>query len=112
MKKSKTKNAKARSPKQPKPQVDAQLRSLRKEIDRLDREMVRILAKRFKVVDKIGKLKKKSGMTVVQKERWQELVKDRHSHGIKSGLESKLMTQILTAIQKESIARQRRLHRK
>ncbi|MCT4617122.1 MAG: chorismate mutase [Candidatus Gracilibacteria bacterium] len=49
---------------------------LRKDIDELDRELLKILKRRFKVVQKVGKLKKEYNIKPLDEARWQEVIKN------------------------------------
>ena len=57
-----------------------QLESLRKQIDGIDESIVNLLAKRMKVVKKIGQLKKKSNIPVLDKSRWQKIIKSKKGY--------------------------------
>ena len=54
-----------------------QLEDLRKQIDGIDESIVNLLAKRMKVVEKVGQLKKKSNIPVLDKSRWQKIIKSK-----------------------------------
>jgi chorismate mutase len=62
----------------------------------------------MKVSRKIGALKKKHNVSIVQKARWSEVVADRLKHGKKLGLNLRLIDKIFKEIQKESIAVQKK----
>lgn len=49
---------------------------LRKDIDELDRELLKILKRRFKVVQKVWKLKKEYNIKPLDEARWQEVIKN------------------------------------
>ncbi|MCB1562508.1 MAG: chorismate mutase [Alphaproteobacteria bacterium] len=49
------------------------LEEYRAEIDRLDRELIDILAQRIRVVEAVGRLKAQTGMQVVQAARAEEV---------------------------------------
>jgi chorismate mutase len=50
------------------------LEKLRQEIDKLDEELLQILAKRFAVVKKIGTHKKEVGQVVLDSKRWEKVM--------------------------------------
>lgn len=54
-----------------------ELESLRNIIDVIDRKVFTLLAKRFEMVEKVGKLKQKEGMAVQDKKREEEIIKDK-----------------------------------
>ena len=49
---------------------------LRKNIDEIDRNIVRLLVLRFKLIMQIGKYKKEKGIGVVEKKREYEILKN------------------------------------
>jgi chorismate mutase len=53
------------------------IEDLRKQIDKLDDQIVSLLEKRMKTVKKIGQLKKKNNIQVFDKERWQKVIKSK-----------------------------------
>ncbi len=54
--------------------MDNELESLRKKIDAIDKDLLNSLAKRSKVAQQIGKLKKAQGMPLLDEKRWQQLL--------------------------------------
>lgn len=51
------------------------LEDWRKEIDEVDSEIVRLLAQRTRIAKKIGKLKAKAGISVIDPKREEEILK-------------------------------------
>lgn len=51
------------------------LENLRKQIDEIDNSIVILLAKRMEIVKKVGKLKKKSNLPLLDNKRWKEIIK-------------------------------------
>ena len=49
--------------------MSSELDTLRKEIDNCDSELLDILAKRYKYVEKIGQIKKTFGLTIYSTDR-------------------------------------------
>jgi len=47
---------------------------LREEINEVDEQLVRILAKRMDIVKEIGKLKKENNLSALDEKRWQEVL--------------------------------------
>lgn len=47
---------------------------LRKEIDEVDGELVKIIARRMNVVKEIGKFKKENNISALDEKRWQEVL--------------------------------------
>ncbi len=82
------------------------LESLRTEIDKLDGELLQILAKRMEIIDEIGEYKNKNDITILQMKRWAGIIEDRLSIGTHMGLGSTFMKKLLNLIHRESIQRQ------
>ncbi|MBI2032618.1 MAG: chorismate mutase [Candidatus Levybacteria bacterium] len=53
------------------------LELFRRQIDAADENLLNALAKRMKMVEKIGRFKKERGMTFRDNKRWEELIKSR-----------------------------------
>jgi len=47
---------------------------LREEINEVDEQLVKILAKRMDIVKEIGKLKKENNLSALDEKRWQEVL--------------------------------------
>jgi chorismate mutase len=82
------------------------LESLRTEIDKLDGELLQILAKRLEIIDEIGEYKKENDITILQMKRWAGIINDRLSIGTHLGLRKQFLKTLLTVIHKESMQRQ------
>ena len=94
------------------PIFKSSLNQLRIEIDDLDNELVDILKRRMNIVEKIGIHKKENQVTILQSNRWEELLKTRIQHGIDNGLSEEFMNKVLKAIHQESINRQTKVMNK
>jgi chorismate mutase len=79
------------------------LNSLRKEINIIDNELIKILSKRMAVSKKIGSVKKDRNVSVLQPNRWNEILKESISKGEQEGLSNQFMEKIYKAIHQESI---------
>jgi chorismate mutase len=88
------------------------LEELRTEIDKLDGELLQILAKRMEIIDEIGEYKSENDITILQMKRWAGIIKDRLSIGTHMGLNSTFMKKLLNLIHKESIQRQEDIFKK
>jgi chorismate mutase len=88
------------------PAFEHQLESLRTEIDKLDGEMLQILAKRMELTDEIGEYKRDNNITILQMKRWAGIILDRLSIGVHLGLEESFLKKLLSLIHRESIQRQ------
>lgn len=82
------------------------LDELRHKIDNIDDQLIDILAARMEVAREIGALKKKEGMSVVQRDRYNDLINRRVSLAAESGLNPEFMKRILSVIHEESVRQQ------
>jgi chorismate mutase len=82
------------------------LAELREQIDKLDDKLIHILEKRMKVVEEIGKHKKESNITILQSQRWDDIVRRRISLGSRMGLSEEFILKVFQAIHQESINKQ------
>lgn len=85
------------------------LTELRKQIDYFDDEMMKIFEKRMKISEVIGENKKKSNITILQPQRWNEILDKRIKMGTRMGLSQEFVTKIFRAIHQESINRQNKV---
>ena len=82
------------------------LEELRHKIDNIDDQLIDILAARMEVAREIGALKKREGMSVVQRDRYNDLISRRVSLAEKSGLSPDFMKRILSVVHEESVRQQ------
>jgi len=87
-------------------EFEQKLEELRSEIDKLDEELIDILARRMTVVKEIGKYKKENKITILQLKRWNHLIHDRIENGIKLGLSREFILKLLGTVHEEGIQRQ------
>ena len=85
---------------------DQVLAALRSEIDDIDAELLQLLARRMNVSGQIGEYKKQKGITVVQMERWKQILSDHLETGKELGLSKELIEKVFEAIHQASIQRQ------
>lgn len=85
---------------------NTKLDRLRKEIDMIDDEIMNILASRMKIARDIGVYKKENNMTILQSERWKEVLKKFIERGSQNGLSEEFITKIIKSIHDESIEQQ------
>jgi chorismate mutase len=85
---------------------DPVLAALRSEIDDIDDELLQLLARRMNVSSQIGEYKKQEGLTVVQMDRWKQVLADHLNTGAELGLSEELITKVFEAIHLASIQRQ------
>ena len=94
------------------PVFKSSLDQLRIEIDDLDYDLLDVLKRRMNVAEKIGIHKKENKVTILQSNRWEELLKTRIQHGVDNGLTEEFMNKVLKAIHQESINRQTKVMNK
>lgn len=86
-----------------------QLSDLRESIDSIDNQLIQQLGKRMEVSREIGKCKKVNNITILQKNRWNEIFEERIKVGLQEGLTDEFMADMYTAIHKESIRQQNKI---
>ena len=82
---------------------------LRSDIDHMDTEILETLSKRMKVAEQIGQFKKDNEVTVLQVNRWEEILEKRLKMSGALGLSDDFIKELLNLIHKESISKQRRI---
>jgi chorismate mutase len=83
-----------------------QLSVLRAQIDKLDEEIIHMLASRMDISEKIGEYKRDNNVTILQVNRWDEIISKRSQLGQALGLGDDFIKLLLQIIHKESIRRQ------
>ncbi len=91
---------------------ECKLESFRSEIDKIDTELLDILARRMDIVRDIADYKKEKGITILQIKRWQNIINDRLNSGMNMGLEKDFLMKLLNLVHKESIQEQNRIMNK
>ena len=74
--------------------------------DDLDNDLLKLLGERMKVAENIGLIKKEKGITILQTNRWEEIIEKASSLGALQGLSEKFMVRYLNAVHQESIDHQ------
>ena len=82
------------------------LEDLRLEIDKFDNKLLSIIDDRMKVVEKIGEYKKANNLTVLQPDRWNEILDKTLKKGEDKDLSDEFLTKLFKAIHQESINKQ------
>ena len=85
------------------PTFNKKLKGLRDKIDRLDRDMMRILLKRCSLVQNIAKEKRKTGVTAFQLQRWVAILKSRTLWAEKMHLMPDFISKLYQLVHEESI---------
>jgi len=84
----------------------SKLELLRDEIDQIDDELLEQIAVRMNLAKQIGDYKKNNKVTVLQVNRWQEILAKSLKQGEALGLSDKFIAALLNAIHDESIRQQ------
>jgi len=83
-----------------------QLELLRSKIDRIDDSIVELLSQRMNISEEIGLYKKENQVTILQLQRWQEILKRTLKSGKTLNLSDKFISSLYYAIHEESIDKQ------
>lgn len=82
------------------------LELLRAQIDRIDWQLIEILANRMKIVHKMGEYKRDHNITILQIERWREIITSRLAIANKHNLDREFLLKLLQLVHNESIQMQ------
>lgn len=82
------------------------LDSIRNEIDKIDLKVLDLLGKRMKLSEEIGKQKKHNRISILQLQRWNEILEKAKDMGRERGLSEGFISNYLSAVHQESIAKQ------
>jgi chorismate mutase len=85
------------------------LEKLRNQINHLDDELMQILSQRMKVAEKIAIYKKENNITILQTNRWNEILNRACSRAEKLGLSREFITKYFDAVHMESINHQTKI---
>ena len=85
---------------------------LREQIDQLDDEIMQRIAARMKISEKIGQYKKDNNVTILQVNRWEEILQSRVSLAKAMGLDEEFLRDLLKLVHQESIQIQTRIMNK
>ncbi|MCX6292563.1 MAG: bifunctional 3-deoxy-7-phosphoheptulonate synthase/chorismate mutase type II [Bacteroidetes bacterium] len=85
------------------------LEELRDKIDRMDADLLHMISERMKVAREIGHYKKENNMTILQVERWNEILTTRLQLGINKELTSEFILKLYELIHAESIQQQTKI---
>jgi chorismate mutase len=87
-------------------EVQAKLEELRATIDGLDRDILDLLIERLSVSRNIGEYKREHNITILQHQRWNEILHDREAYVQGKELSQRFLNRFLEAIHEESIQQQ------
>ncbi|MBC8051948.1 MAG: bifunctional 3-deoxy-7-phosphoheptulonate synthase/chorismate mutase type II [Sphingobacteriaceae bacterium] len=99
-------NLTIRTPEPKSAEVSDKLAELRKQIDKLDDQIIQKMSERMAVVDKIGEYKRDNDITILQLNRWEEVIEKRASFAKALKLDEAFTTKMLELIHNESIRKQ------
>jgi chorismate mutase len=85
------------------------LEKLRQQINHLDDELMQILGQRMKISEKIGEYKKNNNITILQTNRWNEILQRAVQKGEILGLSKEFITKYFDAMHMESINHQNKI---
>jgi chorismate mutase len=80
-----------------------QLEELRNQIDSIDHQLVDLIASRMKISSSMGDYKCRNNVTILQMERWMEILRTRTDQGIAQGLDKSFVERLLKLLHQESI---------
>jgi chorismate mutase len=86
-----------------------QLKVYRKELDQLDQNLIELLATRMQIAEQIGKLKQDKNVTILQSDRWNQIMDNMISSGTQRGLSTEFIDKLFKAIHLESIQHQQKV---
>ena len=87
----------------------AALEKLRQQINQLDDELMHMLSQRMRIAEQIGKYKKENNITILQTNRWNEIIEKALVKAEKIGLSREFITRYFDAVHMESINHQKKV---
>ncbi len=85
------------------------LTTLREQINQVDDELLALLGQRMKLSDKIGEYKKNNNITILQTNRWNDILDRAFKKGEGLGLTKEFITKYFDAVHLESIQHQNKV---
>ncbi|MFM6923876.1 MAG: chorismate mutase [Ferruginibacter sp.] len=85
------------------------LTTLREQINQVDDELLTLLGQRMKLSDKIGEYKKNNNITILQTNRWNDILERAYKKGEVLGLTKEFITKYFDAVHLESIQHQNKI---
>ena len=82
--------------------IENELQGYRKQIDKIDEEIIELLAKRFETVTKIGKFKKENNLSIIDNNRFQKVLDKVKNIASKHGISVSLIQDMYNLIHKYS----------
>lgn len=91
------------------PNHQQRLAELRAEIDAIDEQLLQYLSERMNKVRSIGEYKKSNDLTILQLERWKEILETRSALGDRLNLDESFINRYLELLHKASIREQSKI---
>ncbi|MCZ2223328.1 MAG: bifunctional 3-deoxy-7-phosphoheptulonate synthase/chorismate mutase type II [Chitinophagales bacterium] len=85
------------------------IEKMRQQINHIDDELMGMLSIRMKIVDEIGQYKKQNDITILQTNRWNEILERAYKRCETLGLSKEFITKYFDAIHMESIHHQNKI---
>lgn len=85
------------------------MEKMRQQINQLDDELMQILGTRMKIADQIGQYKKDNNITILQTNRWNNILERAYTKADKLGLSKDFITKYFDAVHMESINHQNKI---
>jgi chorismate mutase len=95
-----------RKPETSNAQVNDKLSELRNNIDKIDDLLIQKISERMKIAEQIGNYKKDNNITILQVNRWDEILNKRINYGKALNLNADFTEKLLELLHTESIRRQ------
>jgi len=90
----------------------SKLEDLRDQIDEVDDQIIKTLANRMNIARNIGDYKRLNNVTILQPERWDEILDTRTHNGIQNKLTKEFILRLYSLIHEESIHQQTKMMQK
>jgi len=85
------------------------LATLREQINHIDDELMTLIGQRMTIADKIGAYKRDNNVTILQTNRWNEILERAVAQGEKLGLSKEFIIRYFDAVHLESISHQNKV---
>lgn len=100
---------KVRAPKTENQDFNLKLTQLRGQIDEIDERLLNQLSQRLELIKQIGQYKKDNNITILQKDRWFEILENRIKKGTDLGLSDEFVENLLRLIHEDSVRTQTKI---
>lgn len=94
------------------PVFQSQLELIREQIDQVDRELLEVMSRRVRLVEKAGEYKKLNNVAIFQMERWKKVFESRPEWGKSLQLDVDFVKELFQLIHTESIKKQEEIMEK